>query len=156
MRYELKCLYRSIREHESWLEVRYALSTVWHKLTFPIRLPYYGLRNILAYSSILYRDRDWDQSFLFAIMEKKFRRMRHLFQYHGHHAGDHRIAKQLTIAAECCRRLAEEDYQYPSSYLLADEHRARKASIAHESYLQDQDLEWIGKLLRKHAQTWWD
>jgi hypothetical protein len=69
------------------------------------------LRNVWAYRDVLARDQDYDHSYLFILLERKLRRMAAHFMTHDIHPNRLAIARQITIAAECCRRVREDRYE---------------------------------------------
>ncbi len=69
------------------------------------------IKNVWAYRDILWHDRDWDRFYMFRMFERKLRRMAKHFMDHDIHPNRFSIAKQISIAAECCRRLHEDKYE---------------------------------------------
>ena len=73
----------------------------------------YGIENLFVWLPVIWHDRDWDEYFLWAILEHKFKRMEHLFRVYGHHVGADKTAHKLKICQLLCKRLKEEEYTTP-------------------------------------------
>ena len=112
---------------------------------------YYGVRNLVSWFSIIWKDRDWDHNFLLRIMEKKLSSMAYLHENHGHLLNNGRYARQLRIAAHLCKRLHEEPY-YETASLRFDRRTANFVGAE----LQKQDKEMLGRLIGKYIDHWWD
>lgn len=70
---------------------------------------YYGLRNLWAYKALIWRDRDWDQYYLYSMLAFKLKRMGNALIDNNRIVPAKYYGTKALIAAECARRLAEED-----------------------------------------------
>jgi hypothetical protein len=68
-----------------------------------------GVSNLIAWAPIIFRDRDWDHSFLLKILEFKFRRMKKCLGAARHIDSDV-VARELTDCADACHRILLDDY----------------------------------------------
>ncbi len=117
-----------------------------------------GLRNLWSYAPIIWRDRDWDQAYLYELLHFKLKRMESCLRAGGHvHAS--RDAAQIRVAAACLKRVMDDDY-WPAAafdYGWKDlSHDQRKRIMDHEHCLRRQDLRYFGRLFEKYSQGWWD
>lgn len=142
---------------------------------------YWDIRNgviqLWRYGPIIWRNRDWDYTFLLKLMEAKFRHMAVECGDKGHHVGSEREGKQLRVCAELCRRIQEDDYicnltgpvKYNSSFedhplgtRVTTEVLKDGAPINMRPYYEmaernrKNDLAYLTTLMRKHLLTWWD
>lgn len=76
------------------------------------------LERLWAYVPILYKDQDWDQHYLLALLEFKIRRMAKAHEEDKYHANAHIYARQLRVCAELLKRMQKFDY----AEKLRDEH----------------------------------
>jgi hypothetical protein len=119
---------------------------MWNDLKF-------GVRNLIRWFPIIWRDRDWDWCFLAAIMEFKLRRMSMCFKYHGHHVGNERHARQTLICAELLKRMRINDYYKQADRIFPDRGR-RWADHIH--VLERHDQEYLALMIKKYLRHWWD
>lgn len=130
-----------------------------------------GLRNLWRWFPEIWGLRDWDGGYLFSVMERQMRHMAECIGRYGHHLGSAKNAKQLRIAAECCRRLAndwepgqpgdENNYKYNTEDWLRWM-RIRGQAIQKRRRGEDVELpvnpalRILCKELERHSQSWWD
>jgi hypothetical protein len=152
---------------------------------------WWGIRNfprnvahVIRWLPILWRDRDWDWTYLMRIYEFKLRNMSKCFKKYGHHVNSDRDAKQVLIAAELCKRLYKDEYadwmwdeihQLEGEFVfeptghgtsrlthpyskISKEEAFRRGNIAmkHEQMMRKQDIDLLFKLHRKYLHCWWD
>jgi hypothetical protein len=134
----------------------------------------YGLQNLWAYKTIIWKDRDWDKHFLLKLMEFKFRRMSEHHTKYGHFQRSDETAKELMIAANLCRRLSEDNYmenwntghniifpdiEFEGNRLKpmseADGKKLRWSFEMSEKVHQH-DLDLLAKMISRKLRTWWD
>ncbi len=108
---------------------------------------YYGVRNIIRWMPIVWRDDDCDWSYLAIMMEVKFRNMARLHRQSPIYSDNKKTVKQLMICAELCKRLHEEKYH--DSKIVS-----RRQSVADEKRA-DQDSQLLGLMIGKHIRCWW-
>ena len=109
-----------------------------------------GIRNLIAYAPIIWRDRDFDWGFLAELMEFKLRRMCKSSE-HWCHTGAEDCRKEMTLCVNLLKRIREEDYPMDSVYAR---HEGKK--VPHWVYLQEQDERLLFETMRKHWRSWWD
>jgi hypothetical protein len=156
---------------------------LWNRFTnWSPRKLYLNLLNLqraLRFAKIGYRDRDWDQEFMWELLEFKLGNMENFF-FSGEpwKANAVRTGKQIRTARILCGRIAAEVYcdMWPEyfletcTYVDGTNRVTTLASFAHprppigpfqswkgyEHHQRVQDIEYLGILLRKHSTTWWD
>jgi hypothetical protein len=70
----------------------------------------HGIPNIFKWFKVIWKDRDCDQYYIYAILYKKFEHMEKFHKYHSHLVRGDRTAKELMIAKNLSKRLMESDY----------------------------------------------
>lgn len=141
----------------------------------------YGVRNLIRWFPLIWADRNWDEVYLFRILEFKLRIMNRTFSRYDRHVGSERTARQLLVCAELCRRIHEDQYQENLSGPVTLQHWTTPtenpglAQLHIEMYQngnqvpKDQirrwhemaernirnDLAYLSTLIRKHSRGWW-
>jgi hypothetical protein len=141
--------------------------TVWSRLKW-------GVWNLIVWFPVIWRDRQWDDHFLYAVMLKKLQRMEKLQRKYGMSVDSHLYAKQMRICIFLLKRMMKDDYyRIPASqrkamdertdyisYLNRDmprrEHQDILDAVELEGHLEKMDRELLFKTLRKHVRKWWD
>ena len=154
------------------------------KVNYPIHDIIVGIKNIIYWIPVIYKDRDWDGSYLYKIIDTKLTRMHKKF-LNGHLVHTKKDMRKLSIAIETMRRLRRYTY---SDFLEAkmdekwgeiqhgddadgrfrlfrakvktdsDKRRSRsefKRIMNHENIMVKQDLKFFGDSF-KHSRKWWD
>lgn len=143
-----------------------------------------GIKNIVKYLPIIWKDRDWDEYYIFSLLYHKFYYMEKLFRSDkvwSAKALD--VADKLKIAKLLCKRIIDEDYlinalipveqKYgeskwhfePSSHKglnkmvfdgSEEEHKARHKAYKHSDYMKKQDIDYLFKFMAKYIEEFWD
>jgi hypothetical protein len=103
---------------------------------------YIGVGNIFRWSPVIFFDRDFDWAFLAHIMHYKLTRMAKLFEKYGHHVNKARDVRNMRVCVALLKRMMDDNYD------CGFNHKDFKG------YKRDQ--EYLGKVLGKHFQSWWD
>lgn len=113
-----------------------------------------GLRNLPVFFSAVWWFRSWDYTGLLSLMEVAAREMARC-QQHGHLVGAPKKARQLTVLAELCRRLQEDNYADMHGYRegLTDFELREVFKRSDASAMND--CLYIGRLFR-FVRHWWD
>ncbi len=143
-----------------------------------------GILNIMRWFSIIWEDRDWDYYYIFALLYHKFNNMEKFFRSDKvWSAKASEVADELKIAKLLCKRIMEDKYtdnalipveqKYgelkwhiePSEYrnfntIIFDEsfeeRKARDKAYKHSEYMENQDIEYLMKYIKKNIRKWWD
>jgi hypothetical protein len=70
----------------------------------------YGIRNLLIWFSVIWNDRDWDQWFLYKILQFKLKRMEKLQRKYGNSTNSEKYADQIKLAVLLLQRLIDDNY----------------------------------------------
>lgn len=146
---------------------------------FHPRRVYRKCANIVRWVPILWRDTDWDYSGLYEIIEYKIRNMRTHQLEHANHTDANEVAEQMKTAADCLKRLRDDNYieeewnnhrkKHPDRPLIdlpdgmkqippmsaAERGDFKKLVDAEEKRKQD-DYETFTSIFTKHSRGWWD
>lgn len=117
-----------------------------------------GSQNIKTFWLAVWRFRAFDYVGLLSLMECAARQMRDLHRDHGNTLGRERIAQQLTVVAELCRRLREDDYLENAGYRDRrkwNTDQNKSFIVKHAQAMAKNDALYLGHMLRK-VQHWWD
>lgn len=99
----------------------------------------YGIKNLIRWFPIIWRDRDWDWVFLAEMMEYKLRRMSE--NLNKNVRGED--ARQCLLCAELLKRLRADD--------ISD----KRLWYIHEIRM-DEWQKMLGRYLGKYLRNWWD
>ena len=156
------------------------LETIYHK---PRRV-YESIKRVVAWLPIIWKDRDWDYSWLLHIIRYKLQRMEDSMRKHSHHSSAERSANEIRTTKLTLDRLINDDYYRNASKTIKRElgnytpfwgedcldtkyerplsskqkkyygTELRKAMRKCE-YMRKQDTEFLFKYLQKHYEGWW-
>lgn len=130
------------------------------------------LRNVWAYRDILWRDRDWDHTYLLAMIERKLDRMYTELSNPKLTVAIHsaKELRRLKMARELARRIVQGEHtdlaglpaikaKYGEDW-WDDNDPARARALTewarHATYLENQDWAMLFDTLKKFGRVWWD
>ena len=70
----------------------------------------YGIENLIVWFPIIWSDRNWDQVYLYIILQHKLDQMQKYFRKYGHHVGAERDARKMEICSMVLERLITDVY----------------------------------------------
>lgn len=70
----------------------------------------YGIKNLIVWFPVIWKDRDWDQQFLYVILHFKLKRMENLHRKYGHLVNSEKYANQIKLAVSLLDRIIKDDY----------------------------------------------
>lgn len=131
-------------------------------------------RTIFQYIPILWRDNDWEYTYIFILLQYKLARTRKCIVGNEIISERYKVAKQIRtcellldrlIKDEYCKDLFEEWHAMaparwssggimPPSTPAADKLLKKAADL--EEHQKKQDLELFAKIFTRHVRTWWD
>ena len=138
------------------------------------------LPKVASYTRFLWHDRDWEDSDILRLLRFKLRRVREGIALHGHHIGKERTCREIRLAELLMDRIIADDYgldefiahqtkwrleraghrllnrDHLSDEEKKQEQRELRWLFEKEDILQNQDLDFLFRHLRKHLRTWWD
>lgn len=115
-----------------------------------------GLQNLIYWLSVIWKDRNWDYTFLYRIMEHKLAKMEKFFIEKAISTNALEDSRNIRLCKLLLQRLKTEAY---SDNLMTKHINAlcRKGSIfGYEDYMINQDLDLLFKIMRKQIKNWWD
>ena len=113
---------------------------IWRNLHWRIRYFLGGIKNIIRWIPTLYKDKDWDEWYIYNILQKKIEFQRKEIIYANRHMQVDRDNRDMTIALNLIERV-KEDY-YGIEYLDYSETKFRFEPIEgdRELYSMEQDV----------------
>ncbi len=112
---------------------------------------WYGVKNLIIWFPIIWKDRWWDYYFLFVLLRKKLSIMEKNFRKYGMYLYAEKDADKMKKCLLVLNRLIEDDYD-----VRASEKNSMKERKYHAEYLKQQDIDYLFDTLRKNILTWWD
>jgi hypothetical protein len=122
-----------IPEDSAW-----SRNPLWRKLNWRIRYFITGCKNIIRWIPTLYHDRDWDDSYIFTILQKKIEHQREEITYANRHTGVDRDNRDMTIVLNLIERVKNE--YYDSEYLDYEESKISFTPVEENSNLKQLNL----------------
>lgn len=129
-----------------------------------------GIKNLIKWAPIIWKDRDWDYGFLLTIMIFKMTNLEKEISKADRHIDTQKDMKSLRICIELLKRIQEDNYygkELEELYKDVDwtdlnKNRSpeweKKAAIlckkTQRAYKEDADM--LFKLFRKNFNKWWD
>lgn len=131
----------------------------WQWLTISL-----GISNLWRFRKVVWRFDRCDYAHLLQLISFGAKEIASHHKEHPIVTDADRIAKELTIVSELCRRLADDDYFLLASgakdwldvrAMLKGMNSKQKSRIfAHQEYLAKQDVAYLGKAF-KRVRCWW-
>lgn len=69
-----------------------------------------SIKNVLRWIPIIWRDRDWDHTFLYIILQFKLSNMEKYLRKHGHSVNAEKDAHRIKICVTLLKRLLNDEY----------------------------------------------
>jgi hypothetical protein len=135
------------------------------------------IRNIFLWLPILWRDEQWDGTYVFRILDFKFKLMEENFINDAYVADAKKCAREIHICRLLCKRLIDCEYEEMLGLIHHsidfDDFIQRlnsgqktitcsrlgyggKRWMMYEDYMIQQDLDLLFKIMNKHINCWWD
>jgi hypothetical protein len=91
---------------------RWLPRTIFPNISWIFQDIYYGFKNVIRWTPVIWFDSYGDWTFLATVMEYKLRRMSKLMK-HSYHINADKVAKRLLICAELSKKLIADEYIEP-------------------------------------------
>jgi hypothetical protein len=129
----------TIPEDSAWNR-KGVLPLLWRKTHWRIRYFFGGIKNILRWIPTLYKDKDWDDWYIFTILQKKIEFQRREIIYANRHMQVDRDNRDMTIVLNLIERVKEE--YYGAEYLDYSETKFRFEPVegVRELYSMEEDV----------------
>lgn len=69
-----------------------------------------GIKNLIKWTPVIWRDRDWDQYFFYVVLHFKLKRMEKLHRNHSHLVNGKKYADQIKLAVLLLDRIIKDNY----------------------------------------------
>jgi len=159
---------------------------IYYKIKSQIMNPIRGIINIIKWSPIIFKDRQWDHFYFLEIIKYKLTLMEKFFREEGHHVLAERDSHKMKICRILCSRLLDDNYydnvfeghnkKWGKSKMIfnsdntlnfnrpncitEEDHKKERVEyqklIKKEEYLINQDLDLLFTIIRKNIMRWWD
>jgi len=70
----------------------------------------YGMKNIVKWLPVIWKDRDWDSYHIFKLLHFKLSNMEKLFRVHGNHVESSKDADDIKICINLLNRILKNEY----------------------------------------------
>lgn len=108
-------------------------------------------KNIIRWIPVIWNDRDWDWDFLAGIMETKLNWMaKSSTSWWSGHSDVH--GRQMRVCVQLLHRLREDDYVENAFKRFGESKFAYKHAMAQSK----EDQRYLGVILGKYLNHWWD
>ena len=75
-----------------------------------IRNTKYGVRNLITWLPVIWKDRWWDSYFIYPILHKKLSMMESTIRKYGHHVYAERDADKIKVCVLILKRIMDDEY----------------------------------------------
>jgi hypothetical protein len=107
----------------------------------PYRKTKYGISNLWTWRKVIWNDYWWDDSFIFALLHKKFELMENNFRKNSYCVDGEKIADEIKIAKILCKRIIYEDYD------------SEECVVGNQP---ERDIAYLCDYIKKNVRKWWD
>jgi len=145
----------------------------------------HGIQNLIKWFPVVWKDRDWDQHFIYKILHFKLSRMEKYQREYGMSTISNDIADQIKLCVNLLDRITKHDY-IDNAFLFHNrkwgelnldfkqnglfynvekanteeekkiENKARMRLYKHVDYLEEQDKDMLFNNMKKYINGWWD
>lgn len=143
----------------------------------------YGIRNLIKWFPVIWRDRDWDEFYLLKLLSFKLASMSKHHSKYGVSENSKEIVKQLKELSELANRIAEQDYTneaFGNKKYLVDKHKMEFIKLDNGNYaveftgltdeerkemlnlhrlegvLLERDIEKLFTIMKNDIRLWWN
>ena len=126
----------------------------WVKWKLPYQHKYikYGVKNLYKWFWIIWKDRDWDQHYIFQVLKFKLEKQaKHLAEV-GYHESAQREAERMMTCVRLIEKIQEESYYdefYNANYRTQE-------SLKYVIDKHNKAKRLLFKILEERIEEWWD
>jgi len=95
-----------------------------------------GIQNLLVWVPVIWRDRQWDHTYIYEIFKHKLHLTEQFIRHNGIHVNNVKDADEIMVCVNALNNLIEDNY--------------------HEEAFRKYDLELTFNQMRDKIQGWWD
>ena len=114
---------------------RYEVWDFFYKIISPFIMFKESIQKIIEWFPIIWRDRDWDQNYIYKLLEHKFDSMSKYQYKYGNSVNSEKYSEELVTARNLCHKLLNYDY---------------------EQKLYEADKNKLFQYISDHIESWWD
>jgi hypothetical protein len=124
-----------------------------------------GVRNIISWWSIIWKDRNWDYWYLLKIMDNKLKNMSEHLK-NGYNENWEDIVFQINHVREIINRILKDDYTEDIYGFLDQKNKNQELTdlteyeyslaIQYQIKQEQEDMEYAFAYMTKFIQGWWD
>lgn len=143
-----------------------------------------SIQKLIEWFPVIWKDRDWDQAYIYRLLEHKFDSMSKYQRKYGHSTSANKIADKLQEAKDLCHKLLNYDYSEESMKSFHEKYPEFEIKYSFEPYnknllkmkdnlneeqkeeliksakieqeLYDNDKNKLFDLLKNHIEEFWD
>lgn len=108
-----------------------------------MRSIYYGIRNLIYYFPVIWRDRPYDYEYIYDLLYYKLRLMERLFRHDAMVADREEVANQISEVLKRLEILKDDDFESEQSYI---EYLDEREKIKNELF----------DMIKNNIDGWWD
>jgi hypothetical protein len=168
-------------------ELKKELIDFWDRATnfYRCRCAWRRIKRFIVWFPIIWKDEDWEETYLFEIMRFKISRLRKNIEKEQHHIGWEKDVRNMKIAEELLSRHSFSDFYRENDdknkigctckpYRFRDcikklpggqysewinpfcEWCRKKTQLRRKHKKEKEDFDYLWKLMHKESQKWWD
>ena len=84
---------------------------MWYKIKYNIKQFFSNIRNLIRWFPIMWKDRDWDDYYIWIILETKLKNQAEYIKKRGHHLDADRDAERMMTCVRLIQKVKDEFYQ---------------------------------------------
>ena len=129
-----------------WWRTVGRLTRAWQ---FPRQAVWQGLKSLVFWLPVIWKDRHWDHTFIFIMLRHKLKAMRALWIRNKRHVGWEKDVRRMSVCIFLLDRLIEENYFQMKD--INGKEGGMNSVLIHKS-----DVEYLYHVMGKYVLTWWD
>ena len=127
-----------------------------------------GIRNLIRWFPVVWKDRNWDHSYIYDVLRFKLNNTEHCIR-NGSHISAGKDADRIKICVNLLDRLRNDVYfdmiygDWDGGGSLSDINNRTKEEredfnrrYKHEDYMIKQDIDMLFDIMKKNIQKWWE
>lgn len=154
------------------------------KIISPIHNTKQGIKNLIKWIPVIWKDRDWDEYYFFEVIRFKLEQMEELQRCYGNSVNSEQYANEIKLAKLLSERICKGGYldnalfwyekEYSDDDLITfediegstskrikfTENKRQRSMFSkageHSDKMEKQDIDYLFEYLNKHIQKWWD
>lgn len=169
---DIEAILKKYKYDQRWYEIVWSnIGYFFNNIRCNIESFFCGVSNIVKFMPIIYKDRDYDWTYLTELMRFKIDNMRKFHATSAHYIGTEHNVKRLRVIAECLNRIANKDYSFEhydklekkyGDKLWNNDNRGDAINkeinnmLDRESYMEKQDMELFVQYFKRYLKHFWD